>query len=138
MGIESFGNIEGLSKSVENTASAIEISDSQLSYLKELDVPSDKWESMSSAQQDVVLSRINDRFAEMNIDDKNIMADDYAQIKYILGQKLHAYNSKTDTRKMAIFAIYNKDIFKTIFKDIPNQNEIFIVSMIKLSSNFKN
>ena len=30
------------------------------------------------------------------------MADDYAQIKYILGQKLHAYNSKTDTRKMAI------------------------------------
>ena len=75
MGIESFGNIEGLSKSVENTSSAIEISDSQLSYLKELDVPSDKWESMSSAQQDVVLSRINDRFAEMDIDDKNIMAD---------------------------------------------------------------
>ncbi|MDY5304504.1 MAG: hypothetical protein SPH02_06270 [Campylobacter sp.] len=66
------------------------------------------------------------------------MADDYAQIKYILGQKLHAYNSKTDTRKMAIFAIYNKDIFKIILKDIPNQNEIFIVSMIKLSSNFKN
>ena len=30
------------------------------------------------------------------------------------------------------------NIFKTIFKDIPNQNEIFIVSMIKLSSNFKN
>ena len=75
MGIESSGNIEGLSKSVENTSSAIEISDSQLSYLKELDVPSDKWESMSSAQQDVVLSRINDRFAEMDIDDKNIMAD---------------------------------------------------------------
>ena len=75
MGIGSFGNIERLTKSVENTSSAIEISDSQLSYLKELDVPSDKWESMSSAQQDVVLSRINDRFAEMDIDDKNIMAD---------------------------------------------------------------
>lgn len=75
MGIESFGNIEGFSKSVENTSSAIEISDSQLSYLKELDVPSDKWENMSSAQQDMVLSRINDRFAEMDIDDKNIMAD---------------------------------------------------------------
>ena len=39
---------------------------------------------------------------------------------------------------MAIFAIYNKDIFKIILKDIPNQNEIYIVSMIKLSSNFKN
>ena len=65
------------------------------------------------------------------------MANEYAKIKDILGQKLHAYNSKTDTRKMAIFAIYNKDIFKTIFKDIPNQNEIFIVSMIKLSNNFK-
>lgn len=75
MGIEAFGNIEGLSKSVENTSSSIEISDSQLSYLKELDVPSDKWESMSSVQQDVVLSRINDRFAEMGVDDKNIMAD---------------------------------------------------------------
>lgn len=68
---------------------------------------------------------------------EDIAAADYAQIKYILGQKLHAYNSKTDTRKMAIFAIYNKDIFKIILKDIPNQNEIYIVSMIKLSSNFK-
>lgn len=29
---------------------------------------------------------------------------------------------------MAIFAIYNKDIFKIILKDIPNQNEIYIVS----------
>lgn len=75
MGIESIGNIEGLSKSIEDTSSAIEISNSQLSYLKELDVPSDKWESMSSAQHDVVLSRINDRFAEMNIDNKNVMAD---------------------------------------------------------------
>lgn len=75
MGIESIGNIEGLSKSIENTSSAFEISDSQLSYLKELDVPSDKWESLSSAQQDVVLSRINDRFAEMDIDNKNVMAD---------------------------------------------------------------
>lgn len=66
-----------------------------------------------------------------------ITANEYAKIKDILGQKLHAYNPKTDTRKMAIFAIYNKDIFKIILKDIPNQNEIYIVSMIKLSSNFK-
>ena len=33
---------------------------------------------------------------------KEITANEYAKIKYTLGQKLHAYNSKTDTRKMAI------------------------------------
>ena len=88
-----------------------------------------------AAKKNIILSSAT---VQSHLHHPEITANEYAQIKYILGQKLHAYNSKTDTRKMAIFAIYNKDIFKIILKDIPNQNEIFIVSMIKLSSNFKN
>ena len=86
------------------------------------------------SEKNIILSSAT---VQSHLHHPEITANEYAKIKYILGQKLHAYNSKTDTRKMAIFAIYNKDIFKIILKNIPNQNEIYIVSMIKLSSNFK-
>ena len=47
---------------------------------------------------------------------ENIAAADYAKIKYILGQKLHAYNSKTDTRKMAILLYIIKIFLKQYLK----------------------
>lgn len=67
MTIESLRNIEGLSGISDSGRTTFEISDSQLSYLKELDVTSENWENMSDSQKEMVISKINDRFEEMNI-----------------------------------------------------------------------
>ncbi len=75
MTIESLSNIEGLSGISDSGRTTFEISDSQLSYLKELDVTSENWENMSDSQKEMVISKINDRFEEMNISDKNVIND---------------------------------------------------------------
>ena len=72
MTIELLSNIEGLSGISDSGRTTFEISDSQLSYLKELDVTSENWENMSDSQKEMVISKINDRFEEMNISDKNV------------------------------------------------------------------
>lgn len=65
MTIESLSNIEGLSGISDSGRTTFEISDSQLSYLKELDVTSENWENMSDSQKEMVISKINDRFEEI-------------------------------------------------------------------------
>ena len=75
MTIESLSNIEGLSGISDSGRTTFEISDSQLLYLKELDVTSENWENMSDSQKEMVISKINDRFEEMNISDKNVIND---------------------------------------------------------------
>ena len=75
MTIELLSNIEGLSGISDSGRTTFEISDSQLSYLKELDVTSENWENMSDSQKGMVISKINDRFEEMNISDKNVIND---------------------------------------------------------------
>lgn len=75
MTIESLSNIEGLSGISDSGRTAFGLSDSQLSYLKELDVTSENWEDMSDSQRGLVISKINDRFEEMNISDENLITD---------------------------------------------------------------
>lgn len=80
MGFESFGNIEILSKKIENCNSSFELSDSQLTYLKELDVPSNKWESMSTSEQNSLVSRISKRLEELGIRRKDLIEDTISKI----------------------------------------------------------
>ena len=70
MELESLTNLEGISKESDFSKSAFEISDNQLSYLEELNVPSERWEIMSPSQQDLLASRINDRLEEIGITQK--------------------------------------------------------------------
>lgn len=73
MELESLTNLEGISKESDFSKSAFEISDNQLSYLEELNVPSERWEIMSPSQQDLLASRINDRLEEIGITQKDVI-----------------------------------------------------------------
>lgn len=70
--LESISNLEQLSKGVES-CKPFELSDVQMSYLKELDVPSEQWREMSPAQQESYLVRISDRFEDLGIDDMDLI-----------------------------------------------------------------
>lgn len=62
MTIESLSSIEGLSGISDSGRTAFEISDSQLSYPKELDVTQKIGRNMSDSQRGMVISKINERF----------------------------------------------------------------------------
>jgi len=65
--IELYSDLEGISKMEGN--SKIDISDSYISYLKELNVPSDNWKELSPSQQKSILEHINYRLDEIGIND---------------------------------------------------------------------
>lgn len=63
-------DLEGINnntKGIENSSKSFEISESQHSYLKELDVPSDVWSEMNASDRTSCLSSIIDRFEELGI-----------------------------------------------------------------------
>jgi len=108
MAIESLGTIEGISRSAENLHSPLEISESQLSYLKELDVPSDKWENMSSSQRDLVVSRISERFEELGISRKDIIEDTIS--KNFSPEITESYNKSFEDYKPNSFSEQTEDV----------------------------
>ncbi len=71
--IESLEGISATNKSLEGVNSPFELSDSQLQYLKELNVSSEQWEGMDIGQKNQCLSSLNDRFEELGISDNSVI-----------------------------------------------------------------
>lgn len=69
--IELYSEKEGLSDFINKASSEIEYSASQLTYLKELDIPSDIWGTMSSSLKKNILEKIDERLAELGINNEN-------------------------------------------------------------------
>lgn len=91
--LESLSSLEQLSKGVES-CKPFELSDVQMSYLKELDVPSAQWREMSPSQQESYLARISDRFEDLGIADRELI--DSAMEKSFSPEILETFHNKIE------------------------------------------
>ena len=66
-----------------------------------------------------------------------ITANEYAKIPDIIKQKLHIYNTEQDKNRKIIMANYGDKNYKLVLKNIGKKDENFAISLIWLSSNFK-
>lgn len=67
--IEDYGrDIEGYSNPLEGRAEGQELSESQVEYLKELNVDNDEWDELSYDEQDELLECLDSRMEELGID----------------------------------------------------------------------
>ena len=71
--LESLEGTKTVGKIIEESNQYSELSHSQISYLKELNVPSEQWDCMDSESKRNCLSCIEDRFNELGITDSNLI-----------------------------------------------------------------
>lgn len=71
--LESLEGTKTIGKSIEDSNQYSELSHSQISYLKELNVPSEQWDCMDSESKRIYLSCIADRFMELGVTDSNLI-----------------------------------------------------------------
>ncbi|MBQ0052992.1 MAG: HNH/ENDO VII family nuclease [Bacteroidales bacterium] len=71
--LESQEGTKTIGESIEDSPRYSELSHSQISYLKELNIPSEQWNCMDIESKRICLSCIADRFNELGIKDSNLI-----------------------------------------------------------------
>ena len=70
---ESLEGVDAIKNGLESSERLSELSESQIAYLKELNMPAEQWEELAFSSKSACLSAIEARFEELGISDNSVI-----------------------------------------------------------------